>query len=355
MVSQHPEDYGIGRLFWVTSDAIVGADTESERIVLWNPAAEDLFGYPADEAVGMPLVGIVAPELHQAHLTGIRRYREGAPAALVGKSRVEVTAVTKDGSRRDVALTLADVSSDGSRRHVVAVIRDITDVRSAQVELERMNESMREFVATASHDLRTPVATILGFAQTLSNAGASLSADQRQEFSDAILRGATRASRLVDDLLTLSQIQAGVVSSHVEAVDIADTAAEAVEMSGVTASRSVEAGLTAQVDRHHLERMLTNLLQNAARHGRPPVSVRAVRLGDAVEIRVTDAGPGVPENFRPRLFDRFARASTTAVEGTGLGLSIVRGLAAAHGGDAFYTTSDAGGAEFGIRLPAGEP
>jgi PAS domain S-box-containing protein len=352
MASQRPEDFGIGRLFWVTSDAIVGADVESERIVLWNPAAAEMFGYSASEAVGMPLVELVAPELWDAHLSGIGRYRDGRPAALVGRPRVEVPAVAKDGRRLDVALTLTDVSSDGARRHVVAVIRDVSDMRRAQLDLERMNDSMRQFIAAASHDLRTPLAAILGFAQMLTADGESLSAHQRRDFHDAILRGATTASRLIHDLLTLSQIEAGAVASHHETVAVAEAAAEAAQMAGVDASLSVGPELVVLVDRHHLERMLMNLLSNARRYGHPPIEVRAVRRGHNIDILVVDAGNGVPDHFVPRLFDRFARARPSEGDGTGLGLSIVRGLAAAHGGDAFYQTSSHGGAEFGIRLPA---
>ena len=348
--AQRPEDFGIGRLFWVTSDAIVGADIETECIVLWNPAAEALFGYPARVAVGMPLVQLVAPEFHDAHLDGIRRYRHGRPAALVGERPVEVVAVTAEGRRVDVALTLADVSTDGTRRHAIAVIRDMTDVRRAQAALERVNEVMEEFVATAAHDLRTPLATVSGFARMLHNAGGSLSDERRREFTEAILRGAERATRLVDDLLTLSRIQAGAVASHGESVDIAEVVAEALRVTEVEVEASVGVGLEVQIDRHHLERMLINLLTNAARYGRPPIEVRTVEWQDAVEVLVSDGGDGVPEDFVPRLFDRFARANSTAMDGTGLGLSIVRGLAVAHGGDAFYSTTEAGGAVFGLRL-----
>ena len=349
---QRPEDFGIGRLFWVTSDAIVGADVASERVVLWNPAAEAMFGYPASEALGMPLVRLVAPESRDAHLAGIRRYRDGHAPTLVGAPQTEVVAVRADGTRLDAALTLADVSPDGSRRHVIAVIRDMSDVRRAQDALQRMNEAMEEFVATAAHDLRTPLATVSGFARLLSTTGESLTAERRQEFAEAILRGSERATRLVDDLLTLSQIEAGAVTTHAEITDVADATAEAVRMTGTDAEVSVEDGLVARIDRHHLERMLTNLLTNALRYGRPPIHVRAGRQDDAVEIRVSDCGEGVPHDFVPRLFDRFARASSTKAESTGLGLSIVRGLAIAHGGDAFYTTTDTGGAVFGLRLLA---
>lgn len=350
--SQRPEDFGIGRLFWLTSDAIIGAHVETERIVLWNPAAEEMFGYSSSEAVGMPLVDLVAPELRGAHLSGIGGFRNGEPVRLVGRSRVEVPGVAKDGRRLELALTLTDVSSDGSRRHVVALIRDITEVRRAELDLQRMNDSMREFLATASHDLRTPLTTVLGFAQMLAADRGSLPAAQRQDFLDAIVRGATKASRLVEDLLTSSQIQAGAVGGHQEAVDVAEAVTEAGRMAGVDASSSIEAGVAVLVDRHHLERMLINLLINASRYGHPPIEVRAVRRGSEVDVRVVDAGGGVPDHFVPRLFDRFARATPTGGEGIGLGLSIVRGLAEANGGDAFYETADHGGAEFGIRLPA---
>jgi PAS domain S-box-containing protein len=349
---QQPEDYGIGRLFWITTDAIVGADTQSGLIVLWNPAAEVLFGYPAQDALGMPLVDLVVPELREAHLVGLDRYRSGGPPTLMGQSPVEVPALTRDGTRRDVALTLADVSQDASRRHVVAIIRDMTDLRQAQQDLERLNQSMQEFVATASHDLRAPLAAARGFSQALALADESLSNEQRQEFASAILRSVTRASRLVDDLLTLSQIQAGAIASGEDLVDVAETADEAARLAGADVTTSIEPGLVIRIDRHHLERMLTNLVANAARHGRPPIEVSAHAVGDRIEIHVTDTGDGVPDDFLPRLFDRFARASPNP-GGTGLGLSIVRGLANAHGGDVTYDRSADGGARFVIHLPSG--
>jgi signal transduction histidine kinase len=157
---------------------------------------------------------------------------------------------------------------------------------------------------------------------------------------------------LVDDLLTLSQIEAGAVTTRPEITDVADATTEAVRMTGAEAQVVVEPGLAARIDRLHLERMLINLLTNAVRYGRPPIRVDAGRRVDVVEIRVSDAGDGVPEDFIPRLFDRFARVSSTKAESTGLGLSIVRGLAIAHGGDAFYTTTEHGGAVFGLALPA---
>ncbi|MFP5579544.1 MAG: histidine kinase dimerization/phospho-acceptor domain-containing protein [Acidimicrobiia bacterium] len=126
--------------------------------------------------------------------------------------RVEVPARTRCGDSLTVQLTLSDVTLEDERRHVVAVIRDVTELRRTEHELRRVNDAMRRFVATASHDLRTPLASVLGFARLLTSDDPGLEEASRMEFAAAIERGADRATRLVDSLLTLSQIQAGAVA-----------------------------------------------------------------------------------------------------------------------------------------------
>lgn len=130
---QDPSEFGVGRLFWLTSDAIVAADLSTERIVLWNPAAERLFGYTAGEAVGMLLDRIVPNDLRDAHLTGVRRYAEGDVARLVGGEPVLVPAVTRSGDRRQIALTLTDVSNATDRRLVLAIVPITTRLADVSV------------------------------------------------------------------------------------------------------------------------------------------------------------------------------------------------------------------------------
>lgn len=349
---QRPDDFGIGRLFWLTSEAIVGADLNTETIVLWNPAAERLFGYTSDEAVGMRLEVLVPRDLHDQHLAGIRRYRATGNAVLVGGDPVDVPAVTKTGEARDVALSLTDVSEIGGARYVLAVIRDVTAQKTAERALGATNIAMREFVATASHDLRTPLTSVLGFARYLSDHFDTVSVEQRQEFLDAIIRGAAHAARLVDDLLTLSQIQAGVLASRRQRVSVAHAAREASSRARSAAELTVDESIAVDVDPDHLERILVNYLTNADRYGAPPVRVSAARAGNTVDVRVCDAGAGVPDAFIERLFTSFARADPTAGDGTGLGLAIVKGLAAANDGEAFYEQSADDGCCFGVTLPA---
>lgn len=352
---QRPEDFGIGRLFWAISDSIVAADLHDGSIVLWNPAAATLFGYSDEEALGMPLVDLVPTELQEAHAAGIQRYCAGGEPVLVGGDPVEVPARTRSGESLTIQLTLSDVTLGEGRRHVVAVIRDVTELRRTEQELRRVNDAMRRFVATASHDLRTPLASVLGFARLLVSDDPGVDAGQRMEFAAAIERGADRAARLVDSLLTLSQIQAGVVPQRAEPVELAAAARDAVSLADVDAEVRIADGMWIQVDPDLLHRALVNLVVNAGLHGAPPITVDAETRSGFVEIAVTDGGPGVADDVVDRLFEPFARGDDAPSGGTGLGLSIVAGLVEACGGSVFHDGSTIGGARFGFRLPHGHP
>lgn len=352
---QQPDDFGIGRLFWVMSDAIVGADLVDERIVLWNPAAEALFGYTAAEALGARLSMLVPDELLDAHHAGIGRYRDGGSPVLVGGAAVEVPAITRSGERRTVELALTDISENSARNYVVALIRDVTELHRARHEVERMNEAMREFIATTSHDLRTPLASMLGFAEVLDAKGDDLGAEQRSTATAAIARGAQRALRLVDSLFTLSQVDAGVMTRNPATVVARAAIDEAVVIAGVEAAVDAPDELRLTTDPGHLHRMLVNLLDNAAKYGSPPITVTAAPVeGGLVEIAVCDGGAGVPDTLADRLFERFSRGDPSRKGGAGLGLSIVRGLAETNEGEAFHDHA-AAGSRFGIRLPAADP
>ena len=347
-----PGEFGIGHLFWVTSEAIVVADLQTERVVLWNGAAERLFGYRVQEAIGMPLEQLVPDELRERHLAGIRRYRATTQPVLVGSDPVDLPALTKLGEQRDIALTLTDVTQgDGQQagRYVLAVIRDVTGQRTAERELEAANQTLRNFVAAAAHDLRSPLTAIEGFTTLLIEHGDQFDEARAAESLTTILRSARHASRLVADLLTLSQIQLGGIAVRAEPVAVAAAARRAVQSTGSAASVEVDDTLTVMVDADHLDRILSNLLTNAARYGAPPIQILGGNHGSFVEVRVVDHGAGPPQEFRSQLFTPFARVSHER-EGTGLGLSIVSGLAEANDGSAFF--DDAEGIAFGVRLPA---
>lgn len=230
--------------------------------------------------------------------------------------------------------------------------------REARRQVEAANAALRDFVAAASHDLRTPLTVIRGFAEMLDDHWDQLSEPDKRTYFDSIVRQTDHLNRMVEDLLTVSRIDAQAVAPRIEVMSVASVAAEIVATMPDDRRMHVRLGISADADvvadPEHVRRMIGNYLENAFNYGAPPIEVRASRSGDWVEVRVVDHGPGVPEQFRSRLFERFARADkrqSKSLQGTGLGLTIVQGLARACGGDAWFEPSPAG-ATFALRLPA---
>ena len=228
--------------------------------------------------------------------------------------------------------------------------------RRTAVELQAANEAMREFLAIASHDLRTPVTVIKGFASTLEGEGDRIDVAQRQQFLATIRRHADHLGAIIDDLLTTSRLEADVLEPNPTVVEVRPFVERVVDdhRDTLLAEVDVPFGLAVLVDEEHLQRMLSNFLVNALRYGAAPVTVRASVAGTMVEIVVCDEGEGVPPEFEARVFEKFARAdkrNSRDNQGTGLGLAIVRGLARAAGGDAWYERNQPTGACFGVRLP----
>jgi signal transduction histidine kinase len=231
-----------------------------------------------------------------------------------------------------------------------------TKVLEANAGLEAVNESMRNFVTVAAHEMRSPIAVILGFSEILTENWEGIGEAEKRKMVAATDRQSQRLSRLVDDLLTLSRIEGAALDTRPQPVVLWEAIGRCLEaIGGETASVSVScpADLVVRVDPHHLQSILENFVQNAFKYGEPPVRIVATPADDMVEVRVLDYGPGVPPEFLTRMFGKFARADTptTRVEkGTGLGLSIVRGLAEANGGQVSYEPNVAGGACFVVRL-----
>lgn len=241
------------------------------------------------------------------------------------------------------------------------------DVEASAYELAAVVEQLKaatavkdEFIAVTNHELRTPLTTIMGYAQTLQTRWASLSDEQRLEFIGHIRHQGRRLHLLVEDLLTLSSAQAGALDLERGPVRVHDAAAEAIGQNGLAASdvgNDCPPDLLVLASEDGLVQVLTNLISNALKYGAAPIDVAASRAGSEVEIRVCDAGKGVPEDFVPRLFDKFSQASHGAsrtAEGTGLGLAIVEELVTAQGGTVTYQRNEPTGSRFVVRLPAAD-
>jgi len=220
--------------------------------------------------------------------------------------------------------------------------------------LEASQGAQRRFVSDASHELRSPLATIRASFDVISPGDPDTSWEQL----DPILRAETeRMSRLVDNLLLLSQADDHALSvSHgdVDLDDLVDREARRMRQLTPLTVRLDNAAVRVHGDEHQLEQVLRNLLDNAARHGESVIAVTVVRGPDGAIVRVEDDGPGIPPAERERVFERFVRLEERRSRhsgGAGLGLAIARELALAHGGELAVGDSPLGGARFELRLP----
>ena len=367
------------------SEGAALADTDG-LIVYANQRLATLLGLPLERLLGRPFsdwldesersrfirrLATAASGGHGEHT--LRRSDGGSMPVLVGVSLTH----EPDGLLR--CLTVTDLSPQKAQQQQMDRLNEeLTDrlaelrklngeldverirVEQAMAELQTVNEAIRGFTAAAAHDLRSPLVSIIGFSALLTKSWDTFSEEKRRTFVATINRQSQNLSTLVDDLLTSSRIEGGGLSTSPELIVLAGAIDRCLELGNrdigsVTVSCSPD--LIVRVDPHHLGRILDNYVQNALKYGEPPVRIQATRVGDMVEVRVLDHGPGVPPDFVPRLFGKFARADTPATKaqkGTGLGLSIVRGLAEANGGLAHFEPNVPKGSCFVVELPAGE-
>jgi two-component system phosphate regulon sensor histidine kinase PhoR len=228
-------------------------------------------------------------------------------------------------------------------------------------EAKRLERLRREFVANASHELRTPVAAIVGVAETLA-AGAADDPEARGSFLEILMRHAQRLSRLTADLLDIARLEAGY-KPRLEVVEI-ERAVDAVLGTlhvkagprNITLEKKTPMGERVSAERAAVEQIITNLVDNAIKYtpagGR--VSVRAESRGGRVRVIVEDTGPGIPKEHHARLFERFYRvddARSRDLGGTGLGLAIVKHLALANGGDVAVESEVGRGSRFIVSMP----
>jgi two-component system phosphate regulon sensor histidine kinase PhoR len=241
------------------------------------------------------------------------------------------------------------------RGEVLLLLRDITDAKRAQA-------TRRDFVANASHELRTPIAAICAAAETL-QAGAVEDPSTARGFVDIIVRHAGRLARLTQDLLDLSRIESRQWKLEPTRVDARQVAQQALELvarpareKSIELVQAIAEGVAVRADPRALEQVLVNLVDNAIKHGGGRVIVSAERDEAEWVLSVQDTGPGIERHHLPRIFERFYRIDpgrSREQGGTGLGLAIVKHLVQGMGGDV-GVESGSGGSRFWVRLPAAD-
>ena len=335
----------------------------------WSAGAEALYGWTLPSAVGRPthrLLGTVFPagssEQDQSDSLVLDGRWEGQLQHATADGRT-VTVLSRQVMHRhpdagtEVLGSVLEVNTDISARRAAEAARDETAAALAErnSELERANQLKLDLIGMLGHEIGNPLAAIMGYSEVLTDNWADLDEARRGRAVTGIARQAHRLDDIVREVLAMVSIEAGSISARREPRCVR------AEIGGALAAMDSEPipvlgdDVTVLVNPEHLQQILTNLLSNAAKYGGGATAVRVVGTGAGrVQVRVEDGGPGVPDEFRPRLFQRLARADRDAssVKGTGLGLYIVRGLARANHGDVHHEPNPAGGSVFVIDLEA---
>ncbi|GCD40883.1 PAS domain-containing sensor histidine kinase [Streptomyces paromomycinus] len=327
--------YPIEAVVAAAPDGIVAVDEEG-RVRLCNPAAAELFGRPTRELLGLPF---------------------GFP--LTARGAAELDLVLPSGSGRVVEMRVTATHASGERLYI-ATLRDVTERHRAQRALEAALARQDTVIAVTAHELRNPLATISVLAHTLRDAGVRLTDAQRTDIANRIIDSTGRLQSLVRKHLAAARIDAKVTYATPQHVPVLEFILEqlgALEEGAPEVDVECRPDVVAYVDRDDLWEMLANYLENAFTYGMTPIRISVTASADHLDIRVHDAGPGVPPDVVPRLFRRFSRAPAAAPgrQGTGLGLWIVRNLARAGGGDAWYEPGAPTGARFCLRLRRAPP
>src|SRR5215813_2679356 len=361
------------------SDAIITVD-EDGVILLVNRAAEKIFGYPALELLGQNLTVLIPDYLHDLHIASFRRFNETGRRHISWDGR-EMAGLHQNGNEIPVEVSFGEFSKEG--RHVfTGIIRDITERKRIELErdlllrreqharqlAEEANRAKDEFLAVVTHELRSPLNAMLGYARIQCAKRQIDPEDARRDF-ETIRRNGERQKALIDDLLDTARIITGKLRIEVRAVDLAVVVNDAIETVRPAADSKLirlcskldpETLRDVQVngDAERLQQIVWNLLTNAVKFTPEggQVEVKLERVGSRVSLTVRDSGRGIAPEFLPHIFERFTQHDTShsrRYSGLGLGLSLVKQLVEMHGGEIMATSAGEGhGATFTLTLPA---
>ncbi len=318
----------------------------SARIVSMNPAVEKLFGVTSRETEGrLFLESIRNNDINNIICMALKNGRTASG---------ELDLVHP--VRKIFQINATPIFANDSINGALVVIHDIT-------ELKRLEKVRSDFVANVSHELKTPLTSIKGFAETLLD-GALDDRENNRNFIKIIETHATRLNSLVDDLLSLSRLESDAISLHREKFELKNEIEQIILGFGSQlAEKNVNIyydllpQLSITADRQRICQVLTNLIDNAIKFNKPGGSVKI--LGEtadgAIRITVEDTGAGIPEKDLTRVFERFYRvdkARSRDLGGTGLGLSIVRHIVELHGGTVGVDSTEGLGSRFWFTIPA---
>jgi PAS domain S-box-containing protein len=344
--------------------AIVTLDL-GEHVVSWNPAAEKLYGYTKEEAVGTHLDDLLFPteELRQESRAVARLADEQGLAHVIARR------ARKDGKLVEVEILMVPLVVDGERTGYLVLYHDVSELLRAREDAEAANQAKGAFLATMSHEIRTPLNAVIGMGGLLLDSELT---DEQRDFAEVIRTSGEALMRIIDDILDFSKIEAGKLELEEDALEIRACVEGALDLVTLAASeKDIELGCLVDDDvpaaivgdATRLQQALVNLLANAVKFTDAGEVVLAVAAEDAggglcrVCFSVRDTGIGIPDEQIHRLFESFSQvdASTTRrFGGTGLGLAISKRLADLMGGTLSVESEEGRGSTFHLDIVARE-
>ncbi len=386
-------------------DAIIMMDNEG-NISYWNEEARKIFGYSVQEALGKELhIFLAPPKYHDACRRGIPTFKATGRGSVVGKT-LELEAVKKDGTRFPIELSVSAVKIE-EKWHATGILRDITLRKQAEAELRRERDRAKEsmlkkisllnertkliaklekaniqlrgldrlksaFLTNISHELRTPMNSIIGYSDLLlDGVDGPINEEQKKSLS-RITNNARHLLQLLNDLLDLSKIEAGKAEIEAEQFNLKGLIDSVVPFfEGMITGKGLSLGFDIDEnlplvygDKSKIKHVLINLLNNAIKftheggiiiHAK--ISDRGIQLGESpifAEVCIEDTGIGIKDEDLDKIFNKFVQADISIVrqyEGTGLGLSIARGLIVLHNGMIWATSEYGKGSQFHFTIP----
>jgi two-component system sensor histidine kinase KdpD len=307
-------------------------------------------------------------------VTGLERWRETGEGPMLNE-RVEVQALHRDGRQVPVEVAIVPVAV-GEETMFSGFIRDISERKRSREDLERaleverraadrlraLDEMKDAFLQAVSHDLRTPLAAILGLAITMERGTVDLSEPETKHLAGRIEHNARKLERLVTNLLDLDRLSRGVITPSFEPADVGEIAQRMVAECDPSVRGRIRLStepVVVAIDPAKIERIIENLLVNASRHTPEgtPIHVSVTGSPEGATILVEDEGAGVPDELRERIFEEFRQGtdSPQASPGVGIGLALVQRFAKMHHGRAWVEEREGGGASFRVFLPRVHP
>ncbi len=331
--------------FRVAPEGMALTDTYG-RFLDANPAFVEMFGYGWEALSVMTFPEIADPE-DTSFAESL--FHEGAIE--VGTTVKEIKFMAEDGDPRLCLVTSTPVNGHRSGPdgyHIIQLV-DVTDLRNARLELQRNRRRQNEFLSAFSHELRNPLAAVIGLAELLRDPGLSLDVATRADLVNTIVESGFDVANLVEDLVTAARHEAGQLEVVAVPVSLAAQVNQALETIGYVAEIPVTGSSSRAVaDPSRVRQIMRNLLTNAVRHGGGTIVVELDDFEDMARAVVVDDGPGVRYEMVNVLLDRSADDGRSSV--SGIGLSIARDLATLMGGDLRYVR-DEGLTRFELLLP----